>query len=156
MASALRFHIALNASHAHFDDSVVFYERLFGAAASKRKAGYAKFDVQLPPINLTLNAVKGVERGDLNHLGIQVWSDDDLDAARARLTAAGLVLTQQQGVECCYAKQNKFWLTDPDGRQIELFYVLHDMEQDGRPAQRSLTMMGNDGAACCAPGSDCL
>lgn len=159
MSASPRFHVALNASRGRFDDSVVFYEKVFGAAPAKRKPGYAKFDLQVPPINLTLNAVDGVARSDLNHLGIQVWSDDELDDARGRLTAAGLSLEEQQGIECCYAKQNKFWLTDPDGRKLELFYVRHDIEQDGRRAPRSLKMMAGDAAAgdaaCCAPGSDC-
>ncbi len=156
---ALRFHIALNASKAHFDETVGFYEKLFGMAPSKRKPGYAKFDVSEPPLNLSLNQVESVPHGDLNHLGIQVWNDEQLEASRARLVEAGVALEEQHEIECCYAKQNKFWATDPDGRKLELFYVLADVETDGRKPRRSLGMVvdnnENADASCCAPGQTC-
>lgn len=153
---ALRFHVALNASRAHFDETVGFYEKLFGMAPAKRKPGYAKFDVAEPPLNLSLNQVESVPHGDLNHLGIQVWSDEQLEASRERLANAGVALEEQKEIECCYAKQNKFWAADPDGRKLELFYVLADVETDGRKQRRSLGMVvDSTDAACCAPGQTC-
>lgn len=156
-ARSPRFHVALNASRAHFESTIAFYEKVFGQAPVKRKPGYAKFDLVEPALNLSLNQVDAVAHGDLNHLGIQVWSDEQLDAARARLAAAHVALEEEHEVECCYARQNKFWATDPDGRKLELFYVLADVETDGRKPRRALGMVAVDGpdAACCAPGQTC-
>jgi catechol 2,3-dioxygenase-like lactoylglutathione lyase family enzyme len=157
---ALRFHVALNASRAHFDATVEFYAKLFGMPPAKRKPGYAKFDVAEPPLNLSLNRIDAVPHGDLNHLGIQVWSAQQLEEARARLEGAGLALEEEHEVECCYARQNKLWATDPDGRKLELFHVLSDVETDGRQPRRALGMvlemaLEDAEAACCAPGKTC-
>lgn len=145
-----RFHVALSASRAHFQETVAFYEKVFGTAPSKVKPGYAKFDLAEPALNLSLNQVDEVQRGDLDHLGIQVWSDGAVDAARERMVAAGLAHDDETEVECCYAKQTKVWVTDPDGRKLEFFHVLHDVEHHGRMpmAEKSVA---TPAAACCAP-----
>lgn len=140
----LRFHLSLKASRKNFDAMVGFYETLFGVAPAKRKPGYVKFEVAEPALNFTLNQVEHVELDEVDHLGIQVWSDDSLGAARARVRAAGLeVAADEDDVECCYAGQNKFWVVDPDGRNIEFFHVLRDVEQHGKRLAAA--------SPCCAP-----
>ena len=146
----IRFHVSLPATRAHFEASVSFYAQLFGVEPAKRKPGYAKFDVAEPSINLTLNEVEEVRRGDLDHLGIQVWSDDTLTAARQRLTTSGMSVLDEENVECCYAGQNKFWVVDPDGRHVEFFHVLRDVEHHGH--QGPVASAKNN--ACCAPSED--
>jgi hypothetical protein len=143
-----RFHLSLKASRTRFAEMVSFYERLFGVAPAKRKPGYAKFDVTEPSINLTLNEVDDVKLGEVDHFGVQVWSDEALAAARQRLSAAGMSVLDEENVECCFAGQNKFWLVDPDGRHVELFHVLRDIEHHGKPSPK------DDVTACCSPAEE--
>ncbi len=145
----LRFHLSLNVERKHFDQMVVFYTKLFGAAPIKQRPGYAKFEPVEPYVNLAFNAVDHATLGELDHLGIQVFSDEVLAAARERVVAADVPVRDETEVECCYAGQNKFWVTDPTGRQVEFFHVLRDVERDGRKR-----MLASDASgACCAPVS---
>lgn len=151
--------MSLNASVAKFDEVVAFYTTLFGVAPVKRKADYAKFDLQEPSVNFTLNAVPVAPvRGELDHFGVQLWSDETLYATLARVKSAGIAVREEINVECCYAGQNKFWVSDPDGRNVEFFHVLHDVEEHGKkPAKRMLGTLASasPAAACCAPGEVC-
>ena len=144
-----RFHLSLNVSPERLEDMAVFYAALFGVAPAKRKPDYVKFDLVEPALNLTLNAADEVRHGEIDHLGIQVWSEEALQVARSRVQAAGLPIREEPNVECCYAGQNKFWVTDPDGRQVEVFHTLRDIEEHGRkPAVEESTA-----SACCAPAA---
>ena len=99
---------------------------IFGIEPSKVRNGYAKFDVQNPPLNLTLNEGTVRERGALSHLGIQVASTDDVMAVRQRWMDAGLLTRDEMQTNCCYALQDKTWIQDPDGNEWEVFVVLQD------------------------------
>ncbi len=145
----LRFHLSLRTRPSTFEAMVAFYTTLFGTAPAKKKPDYAKFDLTEPSVNFTLNVVPEFTPSEIDHLGIQVWSDATLAAARARLVAAGMSALDEPEVECCYAGQNKFWVTDPDGRKVEFFHVLHDLETHGK---RSLATVS---APCCTPGTSC-
>jgi len=142
-----RFHLSLKVSHQNFEDTVKFYTMVFGGEPVKKKPGYAKFEPVEPYVNFTLNAVEKHDTGEIDHLGIQVFSDENLLAARERITKLGLHVRDEQEVACCYATQNKFWVTDPEGRNIEFFHKLADIEQHGK---RLLTVNQNT-SACCAP-----
>ncbi len=131
---ALKAHLALNVKNV--EQSLEFYRKMLGIEPSKVRKGYAKFDVQNPPLNLTLNQVPFGERGALSHLGIQVASTDDVLATRERWAEAGLVTRDEMQTNCCYALQDKTWVHDPDGNEWEVFVVLED----------NLTQT----AACCA------
>ena len=120
----LKAHIALNVSDVK--RSTEFYKQLLGIEPSKERAGYAKFDVEYPPLNLTLNQVAEVNRGALSHLGIQVESTEDVLAARQNWIGAGLITRDEMATNCCYALQDKTWVQDPDGNQWEAFVVLKD------------------------------
>lgn len=121
---ALKAHLAINVSSV--ERSVEFYTKMLGLEPSKRRAGYAKFDVENPPLNLTLNERPGVTAGALSHMGIQVGSTDDVLTTRARWREAGLATEDEMGVNCCYALQDKTWVRDPDGNEWEAFVVLED------------------------------
>ena len=122
MSTTLKTHVALNT--ARFDESVAFYRAFFGAEPVKHKPGYAKFDVAQPPLNFTLNQVADAPtKGEVNHLGIQVASTDEVVAAAKRLEEAGLATYEETGTDCCYALQDKVWATDPDGHGWEVFVV---------------------------------
>lgn len=141
----LKTHIALNTSD--FDRSLAFYRAFFGQDPVKSREGYAKFDLDNPGLNLTLNARSQREANeasetseadvatpnlprkeqngprDLNHLGIQVGSTAEVDAAAQRLKDAGLATWDERDTDCCYALQDKVWVQDPDGNGWEIFVV---------------------------------
>ncbi len=121
----LKAHVSINVRNV--DKSVDFYRRMLGVEPSKVRIGYAKFDVKNPPLNLALNEVPSLPGpGALSHLGLQVASTDDVMATRLRWAAEGLVGRDEMQTECCYAKQDKSWVHDPDGNEWEVFVVLED------------------------------
>jgi catechol 2,3-dioxygenase-like lactoylglutathione lyase family enzyme len=116
----LKPHVSLNVSNV--EAAARFYEKAFGVAATKRRPGYAKFDLEEPSLNLTMReaARTGV---NASHFGIQVASVEDVAEARARFAQAGLATYSEEDAECCYAVQDKVWITDPDGNSWEVFVV---------------------------------
>ena len=120
----LKAHLAINVTDVK--RSTEFYKRMFGIDPLKERQGYAKFDVENPPLNFTLNQVKEVSKGALSHLGIQVGSTDDVLAVRESWIESGLVTRDEMQTNCCYALQDKAWVQDPDGNQWEVFVVLED------------------------------
>ena len=144
-----KVHVALNVNDV--DDSVKFYRAMFGTDPVKYKPGYAKFDLADPGLNLTLNYSGPLEsRGALNHLGVQVTSTDDVFAAKSRLEQAGLVTFDEMGTDCCYALQDKVWVTDPNGYRWEFFVV---NIADTKPELNVSTVDAPKQQSCCAP--DC-
>lgn len=121
---ALKAHLALNVRNV--ESSIEFYRKMLGIDPSKVRRGYAKFDVQNPPLNLTLNQGVVNERGALSHLGIQVAATADVLATRQRWSEAGLITRDEMQTNCCYATQDKTWVHDPDGNEWEVFVVLAD------------------------------
>ncbi len=120
----LKAHLALNVRDV--ERSIEFYKKMLGIEPSKVRTGYAKFDVQNPPLNLTLNQHTFNEQGALSHLGLQVASTEDVLAVRERWAGAGLITRDEMQTNCCYAKQDKTWVHDPDGYEWEVFVVLED------------------------------
>ena len=138
----LKPHISINVRNV--EQSVLFYKQMLGIDPSKVRTGYAKFDVQNPPLNLALNEVPDLGApGALSHLGFQVSSTDDVLEIRKQWAEAGLITRDEMDTNCCYANQNKTWVTDPDGNEWEAFVVL----KDNLPEQDSSS------AACCATTS---
>ncbi len=136
---ALKAHVAINVRDVK--QSIDFYRRMFGIEPSKVRTGYAKFDVQNPPLNFTLNEVPFKDAGALSHMGVQVASTDDALATRERWALAGLLPRDEMQTDCCHALQDKAWVRDPDGNEWEVFVVLED----------NLPERGQS-PACCAPG----
>jgi catechol 2,3-dioxygenase-like lactoylglutathione lyase family enzyme len=137
-------HVSINVRNVV--ESVELYKKMFGIEPAKVRTGYAKFDVQNPPLNLALNELPFTERGALSHLGLQVASTEDVLALRARWVEAGLTTRDEMQTSCCYAVQDKTWVSDPDGNQWEAFVVLEDHLPEGS---------GADVSECCdaAPAS---
>ncbi|HEX8476604.1 MAG TPA: ArsI/CadI family heavy metal resistance metalloenzyme [Pyrinomonadaceae bacterium] len=122
--AVLKAHVALNVRNV--EASIEFYKKMLGLEPSKVRTGYAKFDVQNPPLNLTLNQTAVETTGALSHTGLQVASTDDVLAMRQKWGEAGLFTYDEMQTNCCYALQDKTWVTDPDGNQWEAFVVLQD------------------------------
>src|SRR5215207_537388 len=120
----LKAHLALNVHNV--ERSIEFYRKMLGIEPGKVRTGYAKFDVQNPPLNLTLNEFSFTERGALSHLGIQVASTNDVVTIREKWVEEGLVTRDEMQTSCCYALQDKAWVRDPDGNEWEVFVVLED------------------------------
>jgi len=154
---ALKAHLALNVHDV--ERSAEFYRRMLGIEPSKVRAGYAKFDVQNPPLNLTLNEVAFNGKGALSHLGIQVASTDDVLAMREEWASAGLITRDEMQTNCCYATQDKAWVRDPDGNEWEVFVVLKDNLPETSPCEcgekvseaNSQAELVAVAPSCCAP-----
>jgi catechol 2,3-dioxygenase-like lactoylglutathione lyase family enzyme len=142
----LKAHLALNVRDV--ERSIEFYRKMLGIEPSKVRTGYAKFDVQNPPLNLTLNQHSFNEQGALSHLGLQVLSTEDVLAVRERWAEAGLVTRDEMNTNCCYARQDKTWVHDPDGYEWEVFVVLEDNLAEITPTESAGAAAG--GACGCA------
>src|SRR5688572_26332516 len=157
--NTLKAHLALNVRNV--EESIAFYRKLLGIEPSKVRTGYAKFDVQNPPLNLTLNQHSFNERGALSHLGIQVASTNDVLATRKRWEEVGLLTRDEMQTNCCYALQDKTWVRDPDGNEWEVFVVLQDNLPESAPCEcgtkleetvsAAETVKAESATSCCAP-----
>jgi len=141
-APFLKAHLAINVRDLHA--SLDFYRKLFGIDPFKVRTGYAKFDVQNPPLNFTLNQVPFDSRGALSHMGMQVASTADVLAMREEWHQRGLYTRDEMQTDCCYAIQDKTWVADPDGNEWEVFVVLEDQLPEKTHAAAT---------ACCTPAS---
>lgn len=121
----MRVQLALNVRN--LDEAIDYYEKLFGAPVNKRKPGYANFALDRPPLKLVLlETPDAAER--LNHLGVEVFEQAEVDAAIERLSAAGVAGEVEVERTCCHATQNKVWSADPQGARWEFYRVLADSE----------------------------
>ena len=140
------FHLSLEMPD--LERAVAFYRELFGVEPAKRRPGYAKFELRDPPVAL---ALQEGGRG-LSHLGVRVDSTEEVEASSARLRDSGLVTLDERDTSCCYARQDKVWVTDPAGNRWEIYTVLEDDadadDESGSGAAESQRCCA--GAVCCA------
>ena len=125
--------------------TIGFYNLLFGKSPDKIKKGYIKYILNQP--SLIISMVENPDRVQANfgHLGFQVATVEEMQQRLAAAKAAGLNVREEMGTNCCYAKQDKFWVTDPDGVQWEIYYFHEDVEfNDPHYAHE-------DASACCMP-----
>jgi catechol 2,3-dioxygenase-like lactoylglutathione lyase family enzyme len=135
-----RVQLALRVSD--LEGSIAFYTRLFGVEPAKRRPGYANFAVEAPPLKLVLIEGEPDRPTMLDHLGVEVFSTDEVRAATARLRESGLVTLSEQDTECCYALQDKVWVYGPGSEPWEVYVVKGDVD----------TLDKAVGSACCARG----
>ena len=138
-----RVQLALNVSD--LGQAIDFYSKLFSTQPAKRREGYANFAVDSPPLKLVLIENPGAE-GRLNHLGVEVFSTDEVAATSARLSGEGMATATEDNVTCCYAVQDKVWVEDPDGSPWEVYTVLADSQAPNGDLPASDTC----GAGACA------
>jgi len=145
-----RAQLALNVDD--LEEAITFYSKLFNTSPAKVKPGYANFAVVEPPLKLVLleNPGKG---GTINHLGVEVESSDAVHAEIARLTDEGMFTEEEMGTTCCFAAQDKVWVTGPAGEKWEVYTVLADSDTFGTSpehAEGGNTEGGNaEGGVCC-------
>lgn len=145
----MRIQLALNVKN--LEEAVGFYSKLFDATPAKRKPGYANFAIENPPLKLVLfESADADER--LNHLGVEVFEDEEVTVATKRLEAAGLAAQVETASTCCFATQDKVWAIEPEGLRWEWYRVLEDSETFGSetgpspaPSKRSDTPI----ESCC-------
>ena len=142
---------------ADLDAAVDFYARLFGTAPAKRRPGYANFAVAEPPLKLVLLEGAAGEPTRMDHLGVEVPTTDEVAAATARLADAGLAPRVEEGTTCCYAVQDKVWVTGPGGEPWEVYTMTADAQAhlEGR-TEAELSAVYGDGRCCdgsTAPGA---
>ena len=140
-----RVQLALNVDD--LDEAVTFYSKLFNTQPAKLKDGYANFAVAEPPLKLVLleNPGKG---GTINHLGVEVESSEEVHSEIARLTGEGLFTAEEIGTTCCFATQDKVWVTGPAGEKWEIYTVLADSDSFGAGPGHIDDAATEDGVCC--------
>jgi catechol 2,3-dioxygenase-like lactoylglutathione lyase family enzyme len=129
---------------ADLEGSVAFYSKLFGAEPAKRRPGYANFAIAEPPLKLVLIEGTVGEPTRMDHLGVEVQTTGEVAAATARLAAAGLATATEQDTACCYAVQDKVWVTGPGDEPWEVYVVKGDADVLDKATD----------SVCCAPAGD--
>jgi catechol 2,3-dioxygenase-like lactoylglutathione lyase family enzyme len=130
---------------ADLEGSIAFYSKLFGAEPAKRRSGYANFAIAEPPLKLVLIEGTPGEPTRMDHLGVEVETTGEVTAATARLAAEGLATATEEDTACCYAVQDKVWVTGPGDEPWEVYVVKGDSD-----------VMGDDTipTACCTPATE--
>ena len=139
---------------ADLDAAIDFYSRLFDAVPAKRRPGYANFALAEPPPKLVLLEGEAGEPTRTDHLGVEVASTEEVTAATGRLAAAGLATRPEEDTTCCYAVQDKVWVTGAGGKPWEVYTVKADARPDleGR-TEAELSAVAGDGT-CCTTDTD--
>ena len=141
-----RVQLALNVDD--LDEAITFYSKLFNTAPAKVKEDYANFAVAEPPLKLVLIQNPGTG-GTINHLGVEVESSEHVHAEIARLSGEGLFTDEENGTTCCFALQDKVWVTGPAGEKWEVYTVLADSDSFGSSPQH---LDADDGGGVCCGG----
>lgn len=134
-----RVQLALNVGD--LDASIEFYTKLFKTAPAKIRENYANFAIAEPPLKLVLIAGQG-EPGTLNHVGVEVESTDEVSAAASRMQAEGATCDVQEKTTCCFAVQDKVWVSGPE-IPWEIYTVLADAP-----------VMFPTAGECCTPAAE--
>jgi catechol 2,3-dioxygenase-like lactoylglutathione lyase family enzyme len=137
-----KFHVSLNVID--LSRSIAFYQLLFGCEPAKSQPDYAKFELNEPPLVLSLNPTTFAKGGALNHFGLRVTNAEALVDIQRRLELGGIRTKREEGVECCYARQTKFWVADPDEVLWEIYVLHEDIEEHGdghAPSANELSAM---------------
>lgn len=119
-------HVGINVTN--LERSIEFYQKVFGVEPVKVKTDYAKFLIDEPGLNFTLNVRDHVSGNQVNHFGFQVDSAEKIIDHKERLEKEGFFTREEMETTCCYAVQDKFWVTDPDGNEWEFFFTKADSD----------------------------
>ena len=126
---------------ADLEASIAFYSKLFGAEPAKRRPGYANFAIAEPPLKLVLLEGTPGDPTRMDHLGVEVETTQEVTGATTRLAAEGLPTATEEDTACCYAVQDKVWVTAPGGEPWEVYVVKSDAD----------VLDKAENSVCCAP-----
>ena len=146
-----RFHV--HVAVRNLQESARFYSAMFGIEPTVVKPDYAKWMLDDPRVNFAIS--QRSQAVGVNHLGVQAETDDELEAIHANLQQANGAVVAEKGVSCCYAKSDKYWVTDPQGVAWESFRSLGTVPVYGEENHSAPAACGSDQATgCCAPSDD--
>ncbi|MBT2575038.1 glyoxalase/bleomycin resistance/dioxygenase family protein [Bacillus sp. ISL-51] len=141
-------HVGINV--VNLEKSIDFYQKVFGVKPVKVKTDYAKFLLETPGLNFTLNACDEVKGNQVNHFGFQVDGVDEVLNHKERLEKEGFFAREEMDTTCCYAVQDKFWITDPDGNEWEFFFTKSNSDvQKQNSFSCCVTPSENTTNSCC-------
>ncbi len=143
----LNVHVGLNVTN--LENSIEFYKKVFGIDPVKVKTDYAKFLLEQPGLNFTLNHRNEVEGNQVGHFGFQLKTAEEVLLHKERLEKEGFFARDEMDTTCCYAVQDKFWVTDPDGNEWEFFYTKADAEVHSNAADESCITIPTTTNTCC-------
>lgn len=142
-------HVQLALRVGDLEEAVDFYSKLFATPVNKRRPGYANFAIAEPPLKLVLLEGQAGEPTRLDHLGVEVAGPDEVVTAARRLADDGLATDVQESTTCCYAVQDKVWVTAPGGEPWEVYTVLADDRPDLEGVtELSRSAVAGDGSCC--------
>lgn len=138
-----RFHVHVSVEN--LQQSVAFYSKLFGAEPTRMESDYAKWMLEDPRINFAIST-RSAKVG-VDHLGFQTDDENELAEMKAKAESADMALINEGETSCCYARSDKYWITDPQGIAWEQFHTLGNIPvfSDAKPE--------SEASACCAPAS---
>jgi len=140
-----RFHV--NMSVADLDKSIQFYSTLFAQEPTVVKDDYAKWMLEDPRVNFSINN-RGIASG-INHLGLQAETSDEFSDIGVRLKNADAQVFDEGAAVCCYAKSDKAWIRDPDGIAWETFLTHGDSTTYGEDPKHEMDSKSEN--PCCEP-----
>lgn len=144
----MRPHISINVKNVK--KSVEFYKKLFGINPQKQTDDYAKFDLESPGLNFSMQTGFSENLSRVSHFGIEVDSPLDIPEWKNKLEKSGLSGKSEAQVACCYALQDKIWFKDPDGNSWEIFHVLQQLPALGAVASQGACCEPSESGTCCA------
>ncbi len=143
----MRAHVSINVKDV--SKSIEFYQKLFDKNPQKQTADYAKFDLQEPSLNFSMQSAAPETVSRVSHLGIEVDSPTEIKEWKDRLEKAGIIGRIEEDTDCCFARQDKVWFKDPDGNAWEIFYVYEQLTvSDSFPASGSCCTPSDSGSCC--------
>jgi len=142
-----RMHVSLYVSD--LTATVNFYTAFFGRPAAKIRRGYAKYVLDKPALIISFVENPARVASNFGHLGFQVETVEEMEQRLAQARATGLVAREEMGTACCYAKQDKFWVNDPDGVEWEVYYFHEDAEFNDPRYQQEYDQADTSNSQCC-------
>lgn len=146
----MRIHVSIDVDNV--TQSVEFYSKLFGVKPQKQTQSYAKFDLEVPPFNFSMQSNKGKQLSKVNHFGIEVNSTEQIEDWQKRLEELGVSTQPETNTNCCYARQDKIWVSDPDYNSWEIFFVHEQLSIPREIEKEKRSSCGPSqipGAGCC-------
>lgn len=151
----MRAHLSINVRN--LKKTVEFYSKVFGVKPQKKSETYAKFDLKEPSLNFSMHEVTdGRIASRVNHLGIEVMNVKEVTKWQKKLTKFKIKTLVEEGTDCCFALQDKFWFQDPDGNSWEVFFVHKQLPTSGaEPPHQVMKVEKGKKATACDSKSGC-